>query len=68
MKVHVVVDKQGNIMGALTKGEPSPEGDEVVIAPAQQDHRLLELEVPEDELDLPVEEFHKRLKSRSGKK
>ena len=68
MKVHVIVDGRGNIMGAMAKSDPSPEGDTTVIRPAQEDHRLHELEVSEDVLQLPIEEFHEHLRGHLPKR
>jgi hypothetical protein len=68
MKLHVVVDGQGNVMGAVAKGVRSAEGEEVVIRPAHDDHRLHEVEVSENSLKLPAEEFHKYLKGRLAKR
>ncbi len=68
MKVHVIVDGHGNIMGALAKGRRTQDAEEVVIRPALADHRLHELEVSDDAFRLSPEEFEKHLKGHMGKR
>jgi len=68
MKVHVIVDGQGNIIGALAKGRRTQDAEEVVIRPAHPDHRLHELEVSDDAFRLSSGEFEVHLKSHLGHK
>jgi hypothetical protein len=68
MKVHVIVDGQGKIMGALAKGRRAQDAEEVVIRPAHPDHRLHEVEVSDDAFRLSPEEFEKHVKGHVEKK
>ena len=67
MKVQVIVDGRGNIIGALAKGARSEDAEELAIRPAEKGHRLTEVDVPEEVMRLSADEFHKHLKSRLGK-
>jgi len=68
MKVHVIIDRQGNVMGALAEGEPSPDAEEVAIRPAHEDHELIELELSDDALQMPAEDFDRHLKEHVTKR
>ena len=67
MKVQVVVDQRGNIVAALGVGKPTADGDVVVLRPSQSDHRLHELDLPDEVMRLSADEFHTNLKARLGK-
>jgi len=67
MKVDVIVDQKGNVMGALVKGMKTKDGDDVAVRPAHPEHRLHEIDLPDDAGHLSADEFHTHIKRHLSK-
>ena len=67
MKVDVIVDAQGKLMGALVKGKASKDADVVAIRPAHPDHRMHEVDLPDECGQLSADDFHQHLKGHLSK-
>ena len=66
MKVHVVADTGGNVVGTMVVKPPTPEGHSTAIFPVEEGHALHRLEVPDEYGSLQADEFHQRLKEHLG--
>jgi hypothetical protein len=66
MKVHVIADSDGNVVGTMVVGPPTPEGHSTAIFPVEEGHALHRLEVPDEYGSLKADEFHARLKEHLG--
>ena len=66
MKVHVVADTEGNVIGAMVVKPPTPEGHSTAIFPVQEGHALHRLDVPDEYRSLEADELHRRLKEHLG--
>jgi hypothetical protein len=62
MKVHVVADAGGNVVGTMVVKPPTPEGHSTAIFPVEEGHVLHRLDVPNEYGSLQADEFHRRLK------
>ena len=68
MKVHVVADSDGNVVGTMVVRPPTSEGHSTTIFPVEAGHALHRLEVPDEYGSLHADEFHSRLKEHLGTK
>jgi hypothetical protein len=66
VKVHVIADADGNVVGTMVVKPPTPEGHTTAIFPVEEGHALHRLEVPDEYGSLRADEFHLRLKERLG--
>jgi hypothetical protein len=66
MKVHVVADADGNVVGTMMVRPPTPEGHSTAIFPAEEGHVLHRLDVPDAYGSLQADEFHQRLQEHLG--
>ena len=66
MKVHVVADTEGNVIGTMVVKPPTPEGHSTVLFPVHEGHALHRLEVPDEYGSLQADELHRRLKEHLG--
>jgi hypothetical protein len=66
MKVHVIADTDGNVVGTMLVKLPTPEGHSTAIFPVEEGHALHRLEVPDEYGSLPADELHSRLKEHLG--
>lgn len=66
MKIHVIADTDGNVVGTMLVKPPTPEGRSTAIFPVQEGHVLHRLEVPDEYGSLESDELHSRLKEHLG--
>ena len=63
MRMDVIADGDGNVIGTLAASGVTPEGPVCAIFPAQENHSLHHLEVPDDFGSLSADELHVRLRA-----
>ena len=66
MKVHVVADADGNVIGTMVVRPPYTEGHGTAIFPVENRHALRRIEVPDEYGSLASDELHSRLKAHLG--
>jgi hypothetical protein len=66
LKIHVVADAEGNVVGTMVVRPPTSEGYSTVIFPAEEGHVLHRLEVPDELGSLEAGELHRRLNEHLG--
>jgi hypothetical protein len=62
MKVHVVADADGNVVGTMVVEPPTPEGHSTAIFPIEEGHKLHRVDVPDQYGSLQADDLHQRLK------
>lgn len=63
MRIDVIADAEGNVVGTMVVRPGTPEGHISAIFPAIEEHSLHHLEVSDDFASLPADELHIRLRA-----